>query len=274
MNNEFVNAIVLGIIEGVTEFLPISSTGHLIIAEQFFRLHDGFKEMFEIVIQFGAILSVVIYFRDKLFPPLKQDTPEKKEKFNRIMSIWFKSALGVVPALVIGGVLGKKIQAYLFNPWVVAATLFIGGIVIILLEMKKRKSNVEDVPSMPWKMAFFIGCIQCLAMIPGTSRSAATIIGAMLLGASRQAAAEFSFFLAIPTMTAATAYSLLKHHMAMTPTEWAVLGVGFVVSFLVAWAVIAGFMNFIKTRTFSVFGVYRILLAIVIVTYFAIKACD
>jgi len=274
MNSEFFNAVILGIIEGVTEFLPISSTGHLIIAEQFFRLHEGFKEMFEVVIQFGAILSVVIYFRDKLFPPLRRDTPERLEKFNNIMSIWFKSALGVVPALVIGGLFGKKIQACLFNPWVVATMLFIGGIVIIAIEMKSRKFTFDDVPTMPWSKAFWIGCCQCLAMIPGTSRSAATIIGAMLMGASRKAAAEFSFFLAIPTMTAATVYSLWKHRMAMTHEEWMVLAVGFGVSFFVAWGVIAVFMNFIKTRTFTAFGLYRIILAIAVVTYFLMLRCN
>jgi len=272
MNNEFINAVILGIIEGITEFLPISSTGHLIIAEQFFHLHPGFEKMFDVVIQFGAILAVVVYFRDRLFPPLKRDTPEKQEKFNEVMSIWYKSAFAVIPALVIGGLLGKKIQQHLFNHWVVAGALFIGGIILILLEQKKHTPKFDDVDQMSYKKAFQVGLIQCFAMIPGTSRAAATIIGGMMLGGSRKAAAEFSFFLAIPTMAAASVYSLWKYrkesNMAMTREEWLVLGVGTLVSFLVAWGVIAFLMNYIRTRTFSAFGYYRIALAIVVVDYF------
>jgi undecaprenyl-diphosphatase len=268
MNNEFINAAVLGIIEGITEFLPISSTGHLIIVENFFHLHPGFEKMFEVVIQFGAILSVVVYFRDRLLPPLKLDSREKQEKFDSVFSIWFKSAIAVIPALVIGGLFGKKIQEHLFNHWVVAAALLIGGIILILLEQKKHTVKFDDVSGMSFRTAFLVGAIQCFAMIPGTSRAAATIIGGMLLGASRKAAAEFSFFLAIPTMAAASAYSLLKYKTAITKEEWIVLGIGFVVSFLVAWGVIAFLMNYIKTRTFSAFGYYRIILAIAVAGYF------
>lgn len=268
MNNEFINAVILGIIEGITEFLPISSTGHLIVAENFFHLHPGFDKMFEVVIQFGAILSVVVYFRDRLFPPLKRDTLEKQEKFNEVMSIWYKSAFAVIPALVIGGLLGKKIQQHLFNHWVVAGALFIGGIILILLEQKKHTPKFDDVDQMSYKKAFQVGLIQCFAMIPGTSRAAATIIGGMLLGGSRKAAAEFSFFLAIPTMAAASVYSLLKYKGAISKEEWIILGIGFAVSFFVALGVIAFLMNYIRTRTFSAFGYYRIALAIVVVDYF------
>ena len=268
MHNEFINAIILGIIEGITEFLPISSTGHLIIAENFFHLHPGFDKMFEVVIQFGAILSVVVYFRGRLFPPLRRNTPEKQEKFNEVMSIWYKSAFAVIPALVIGGLLGKKIQQHLFNYWVVAGALFIGGIILILLEAKKHTAKFDDVDQMSYKKAFQVGMIQCFAMIPGTSRAAATIIGGMMLGASRKAAAEFSFFLAIPTMAAASVYSLWKYRIAMTREELLILGVGTLVSFLVAWGVIAFLMNYIRTRTFSAFGYYRMALAIVVVDYF------
>ncbi|MFA6104259.1 MAG: undecaprenyl-diphosphate phosphatase [Victivallaceae bacterium] len=268
MHNEFINAIILGIIEGITEFLPISSTGHLIIAENFFHLHPGFDKMFEVVIQFGAILSVVVYFRGRLFPPLRRNTPEKQDKFNEVMSIWYKSVFAVIPALVIGGLLGKKIQQHLFNYWVVAGALFIGGIILILLEAKKHTAKFDDVDQMSYKKAFQVGMIQCFAMIPGTSRAAATIIGGMMLGASRKAAAEFSFFLAIPTMAAASVYSLWKYRIAMTREELLILGVGTLVSFLVAWAVIAFLMNYIRTRTFSAFGYYRMALAIVVVDYF------
>lgn len=268
MNSEYINAVILGIVEGITEFLPISSTGHLIIAENFFHLHPGFSEMFEVVIQFGAIISVVIYFRDRLFPPVKLDTTAKQAKFNSVFSIWLKSTVAVIPALVIGAFFGKKIKEHLFNPWVVAATLFIGGIFLIYIERKERKHKFNEVADMSYKTAFLVGLIQCFSMIPGTSRAAATIIGGMLLGGSRKAAAEFSFFLAIPTMTAASAYSLLKYKAAMTKEEWLVLGIGFVVSFFTAWGVIAFMMNYIRTRTFGAFGYYRIVLAIAVVLYF------
>ena len=268
MHNEYINAVILGIIEGITEFLPISSTGHLIIAENFFRLHSGFTEMFEVVIQFGAILSVIIYFRDRLIPPLKLDSQEKLDKFKAIFMLWFKSCVAVIPALVIGAAFGKKIKELLFNHWVVAAALFVGGVILIIIERKARKAKYDDVAEMSFKTAFLVGVIQCFAMIPGTSRSAATIIGGMLLGASRTAAAEFSFFLAIPTMAAASAYSLLKYKAAMSKEEWIILGIGFVVSFFTAWGVIAFLMNYIRTRTFSVFGYYRIVLAIAVVVFF------
>lgn len=268
MNNEYINAVILGIIEGVTEFLPISSTGHLIIAERFFRLHAGFSEMFEVVIQFGAILSVVIYFRDKIFPPLKIDTQEKREKFNSIFLIWLKTGAAVIPALLVGKLFGEKIKEHLFNHWVVVVTLFIGGIILIVIEQHKHTPKFDDVEQISFKTAIFIGMIQCFAMIPGTSRAAATIIGGMLLGASRKAAAEFSFYLAVPTMAAASIYSLWKYKMALTKEEWIVLIIGFVVSFFVAWGVIAFLMNYIRTRTFVIFGYYRIILAIVVTVYF------
>jgi len=268
MHNEFINAIILGLIEGITEFLPVSSTGHLIIAEQFFRLHEGFSKMFEVVIQLGAILSVVIYFREKLFPPVKIETEEQAIKYKNTIFLWLKSALAVVPALIVGAIGGKHIKAYLFNPWVVAGALFAGGIFLIFIESKSRESKYEDVNDISFKTALYIGIIQLLAMIPGTSRSAATIIGGMFLGASRKAAAEFSFFLAIPTMAAASAYELWKYNNAMTREEWIILGLGFFIAFLTAWGVIALFMNFIKTRTFCAFGYYRIILAIIVVNYF------
>jgi undecaprenyl-diphosphatase len=268
MHNEYINSVILGIIEGITEFLPISSTGHLIIAENFFRLHGEFTEMFEVVIQLGAILSVVIYFRERLIPPLKLNSWEKIDKFKAICMLWAKSCVAVIPALVIGAVIGKKIKELLFNHWVVAAALFVGGIILIIIERKNRKAKYDDVAEMSFKTAFLVGVIQCFAMIPGTSRSAATIIGGMLLGASRTAAAEFSFFLAIPTMTAASAYSLLKYKAVMSKEEWIILGIGFAVSFFTAWGVIAFLMNYIRTRTFSIFGYYRIVLAIAVVVFF------
>jgi undecaprenyl-diphosphatase len=256
-----IKAIILGIIEGITEFLPISSTGHLIIANRFIEFTGDFANMFDIVIQLGAILSVVVYFWQRLYPfSTKKNAAEKQ----RIWMLWKKSIVGVLPALAIGGVFGDKVEALLFNPTVVAAALVIGGVVLWWLESSTRRATITAVELMPWHVAVAIGFIQCLAMVPGTSRSAATIIGAMLLGLSRPAAAEFSFFLAIPTMAAASAYSLLKANLQLTVLQWQALAVGFLISFLVAWAVIAFFMNYIRNHNFKPFAYYRVVLAIVI----------
>lgn len=265
---EYFASVILGIVEGITEFLPISSTGHLIIVGKFLGFQEPFDKTFEVVIQLGAILSVVCYFYDRLIPPLFPKTEEEIGKRNEIFDIWFKAGVAVVPALVIGGTFGKKIQDSLFNPATVAITLFIGGVILIIIERKEREHKFNDIASLSYKTAFFIGLFQCLAMIPGTSRAAATIIGAMFLGASRKTAAEFSFFLAIPTMCAASAYSLMKSREGMTVEQWALLASGFTVSFLVAWGVIALFMEYIRTKTFSAFGYYRIFLAVAIVLYF------
>jgi undecaprenyl-diphosphatase len=254
-------AIVLGIVEGITEFLPISSTGHLIIVNQFLNFTGDFANMFDIVIQLGAILAVVVYFWDRLFPFSPQKNAlEQKE----ILSTWFKVIVGVIPALILGGLFGDKIDEYLFNPGTVAIALLIGGILLIIIESRKSRDLYLKTTDLTYLIALGIGLFQCLSMIPGTSRAAATIIGAMLLGASRVAAIEFSFFLAIPTMFAASGYSILKQNAAITQSQWLVLGVGFLVSFLVAWGVIALFMNYIRKHNFKVFGYYRIVLAIVI----------
>jgi undecaprenyl-diphosphatase len=257
------SAAIMGVVEGITEFLPISSTGHLIIVNHFIKFKEPFAHMFEVVIQLGAILSVIVYFHKKL-NPLVGDAGKREE----VLSIWKKAIAGVVPALIIGGLLGKKISEHLFNPGVVAGALIIGGIILIAIESRKKKTEkMKSVADITYGIAIAIGLIQCLAMVPGTSRAAATIIGAMLLGASRSTAAEFSFYLAIPTMAAASAYSLLKHSAAMTSMEWQALIVGFVVSFFVAWAVIAFFMNYIKKNDFKPFGYYRIILGILVLIF-------
>ena len=178
--------------------------------------------------------------------------------------------MGVLPAILIGGTLGHKIEEKLFNPVVVAGALLLGGIILILVENRKKTVNITAIAGISYKTAIAIGFIQCLAMIPGTSRSAATIIGAMLLGASRNTAAEFSFFLAIPTMVAASAYSLLKHGGAMTLTQGEVLATGFAVAFFVAWAVIAAFMNYIRRNDFKPFGYYRIVLGAAVIVLLAL----
>lgn len=265
--NEFAKSILLGIVEGITEFLPISSTGHLIIVNQFVDFTGSFAYTFDIVIQLGAILSVVVYFWNRLCPWGGNKSNDEK---NSIFDIWKKAIIGVVPALIFGGLFGSYVKEYLFNPVTVSSALIVGGILLICLENRKKKSMINGITSLSYKNAFLIGIIQCLSMIPGTSRSAATIIGAMSLGASRAVAAEFSFFLAIPTMCAASAYSLLKTEGALTTQQVAVLAIGFLVSFIVALLVIAGFMKFITKRDFKPFGYYRIALGIIVLLYFIV----
>ena len=263
--NSFLKSIILGVVEGFTEFLPISSTGHLIIVNQFVDFTGSFAYVFDIVIQLGAILAVVVYFWNRLIPfGGRKRAGEKKG----ILDLWKKAIVGVVPAIFIGGIFGRYVKEYLFNPVTVSIMLVVGGILLLYLENRKKEITINTIADLSYRDAFVIGIIQCLAMIPGTSRSAATIIGAMFLGASRLVAAEFSFFLAIPTMCAATAYSLLKTESALNPDQILVLFVGFVVSFLVAWLVIASFMKYITTRDFKPFAYYRIILGIIVLIYF------
>ena len=253
--SDIIKAIILGIVEGITEFLPVSSTGHLILVNQFIAFDEQFTKMFDIVIQLGAILSVVVYFRKRLFAFEKVNGSYFQ---SQTADLWKKAIVGVLPALVIGAKFGKLIQS----------SLFVGGIALILLENRKQREKISAIALLDYKTVLLIGLIQCLAMIPGTSRSAATIIGAMLLGCSRLVAAEFSFFLAIPTLFAASAYSLFKTGFTMTLDEEIVLAVGFVVSFLVALLVIAGFMRFISRHDFKPFGYYRIVLGGVVLAFF------
>lgn len=263
--SDIIKAIILGIVEGITEFLPISSTGHLIIVNQFVAFEEQFTKMFDIVIQLGAILSVVVYFRKRLFGFTKQNG----SYFNSpTANLWKKAIIGVLPALIIGAKFGKQIQESLFNSMTVVIALIVGGVILIFLESRKHKDKIISIDSLDYKTVLLIGLIQCLAMIPGTSRSAATIIGAMFLGCSRVVAAEYSFFLAIPTLFAASIYSLLKTGLTMTQNEIITLIVGFIVSFIVALIVIAGFMKFISNHNFKVFGYYRIILGAIILIFF------
>ncbi len=264
-------AVILGVVEGFTEFLPISSTGHLILVNQFIAFDKNFTLLFDIVIQLGAILAVVVYFWKRLWP-FSSDKAKNKE----IWAIWFKTLVGVLPAIILGALFASKIEDKLFNPWTVAIALLIGGIIILSVEAhEKRATNapirINTIKELSFKTAFFIGLIQCLSMIPGTSRSGATIIGAMVLGASRIVAAEFSFFLAIPTMVAATAWSLFKYRALLNFSQISVLAVGFIVSFLVALVVIKFLMNYVQKNNFKIFGWYRIILGIIIIGYFLVK---
>ncbi|MFZ5643111.1 MAG: undecaprenyl-diphosphate phosphatase [Bacillota bacterium] len=263
--SEIVSAVLLGIVEGLTEFLPVSSTGHLILVNRFVGFTGNFANMFDIVIQLGAILSVVVYFRKKLFPFGRSKSVIEKRQ---IWDIWKKAIVGVFPALVIAATVWEHVEELLFNPFTVSIALILGGFFLIFIENRRKYSHINSIEALDYKTAILIGLIQCLAIIPGTSRSAATIIGAMLLGTSRVVAAEYSFFLAIPTMFAATSYSLFKSGLGMTFSELVVLLTGFIVSFIVALAVIAVFMNYISRKDFKPFGYYRIILGALVLVYF------
>ncbi len=263
--SDLIKAIVLGIVEGLTEFLPVSSTGHLIVVNEFIQFTGAFAKLFDIVIQMGAILAVVVFFWRRLNP----FSPRKSATERAITwDIWKKTLVGVVPALLFGAAFGKKIQEHLFNPTVVALALLVGGLVLVIIEGRRRRSRFDSIAQLTYSNALAIGLIQCLAMIPGTSRSAATIIGAMLLGASRVVAAEYSFYLAVPTLLAASAYSLLKTDFVLSAAQIQALVIGFLVSFVVAWLVIAGFLKYVSKRDFKLFGYYRIFLGIFLLVYF------
>ncbi len=253
--------LILGLVQGLTEFLPVSSTGHMIIVEHFLKLSDAFRETFFTVIQLGSILAVVLYFRKKLLPMEALMLPPARKKW---FWLWVRIMMGVIPSLVIGALWGSDIQERLYSVQTVAIALFIGGVALVLLEHFKRKSTTDGIENLSWWQLIGIGCAQCVAMIPGVSRSAATILGALGLGASRETAVEYSFFLAIPTMFAATGYSLLKHGASLSGTEWGYTLFGLVVAFASSWSVIAFLMNFIRKRDFKVFGYYRIVLGLIL----------
>ncbi|TCL76975.1 undecaprenyl-diphosphatase [Hydrogenispora ethanolica] len=263
--SEIIKAVILGIVEGLTEFLPVSSTGHLIVVNEFINFTGPFAKLFDIVIQLGAILAVVVYFWKRLNPFNRRQTALER---SATWDIWKKTLVGVAPALLVGAAFGKRIEAHLFNPTVVALTLLLGGLVLILVEGRARHSRISSIGRMNYSTALAIGFIQCLAMIPGTSRSAATIIGAILLGASRTVAAEFSFFLAVPTLLAASAYSLLKTDLVLSGPQIQALLTGFIISFGVAWLVIAGFLQYVAKRDFKLFGYYRIFFGVFLLVHF------
>lgn len=252
---DFISAVLLGVVEGVTEFLPISSTGHLIIIGKWLPLSPGFAETFDVVIQLGAILAVLIVFWGRLWP------------LSKTLGTWKKILAAVTPALVLGALFGGAIRDLLFDPTVVAIALIVGGILLIVSERIKKREVVVSVSDMGYGKALSIGLIQCLALVPGTSRSAATIIGALFLGVSRSVAVEFSFFLAIPTMFAASAYSLVKGAPSISLHDAFVLATGFITAFLVAWVVIRLFLAYIKDRDLTPFGYYRILMGIIVLSF-------
>jgi len=268
---DVIKTIIIGIVEGITEWLPISSTGHMILVDEWLNLYgsDAFKEMFLVVIQLGAIMAVVVLFFHKLnpFAPSKS----KEEKMDTI-HIWFKVAIGVLPAAVIGLIFDDWLNDKLYNYVVVALMLIIYGILFIVIENKQKDKVVKitTFKELTYKTAFFIGMFQVLALIPGTSRSGATILGAIILGTSRFVAAEFSFFLSIPVMFGASALKLYKFGMDFTGSEITILLIGMVTAFVVSIVTIKFLLSYIKKNDFKVFGWYRIGLGLIVLLYFLI----
>ena len=273
---EILKVILLGIVEGITEWLPISSTGHLILVDEFVKLNasDAFKEMFNVVIQLGAIMAVVVLYFHKLNPFSSKKTKEQKVQ---TMDLWFKVVVACIPAAVLGILFDDWMEEHFHNYIVVSIMLIVYGVLFIVIENwnKKNKPSVTALSNLTYKTALLIGVFQVLSLVPGTSRSGATIIGALLLGVSRYVAAEFTFFLAIPVMFGASGIKLLKFFMegaGMTGMEIAMLGVGCVVAFVISIIAIKFLMGYIKKNDFKVFGWYRIILGVLVLGYFLLTS--
>ena len=291
---DILKSIVLGIIEGITEWLPVSSTGHMILVDELLNLDQSksFMDMFLVVIQLGAILAVIILFWNKLWPfhlKSKQIEPyfksEKNNAFQKFCNdyiyvdrfiLWFKILLASVPAAVLGLLFDDQIDAMLTGDsraYVVAAALIIYGILFMVIENMKIKGKLEDLGMLSYKTALFIGLIQCLALVPGTSRSGSTILGAMILGLTRTAAAEFSFFLSVPAMVGGSGIKVLQYFAdgnSFTGEQFLILFVGMAVAFIVSVLAIKFLLSFIRKNDFKVFGYYRIILGIIVIAYFAL----
>lgn len=273
---EILKAVLFGIVEGVTEWLPISSTGHLILLNEFINLDmsDAFRSMFDVVIQLGAILAVIVLFFHKLNPFSPSKAQEEK---HQTWSLWFKVVAAIIPSGVVGVLFDDWMDEHLHNGIVVAIALIVYGVAFLWVERRttgKHLRRIETVDDINYKTALAIGLFQCLSLVPGTSRSGSTILGAILVGVSRPAGAEFSFFMAIPTMLGASAIKGLKFILSgvqATGMEIAVLIVGCIVSFLVSLLVIRGLMEYVRKHSFSAFGVYRIVLGVIVLAYFGLK---
>jgi len=270
---ELLKAVLFGIVEGITEWLPISSTGHLILLNEFVTLNmsEEFGSMFDVVIQLGAILAVIVLFFHKLNPFALRKTAEEKAK---TWKLWFRVVAAIIPSGVVGVLFDDWLDAHLHNAVIVSIALILYGVAFILVERHnqgKYSKAIADVHNIDYKTALMIGQFQCLSLVPGTSRSGSTILGAILVGVGRSAGAEFSFFMAIPTMLGASAIKLLKFMLSgvsATGTEIGVMIVGCIVSFLVSLLVIKGLMEYVRRHSFSAFGVYRIILGAVVLAYF------
>ena len=259
MMSDAVKAVILGIIEGITEFLPVSSTGHMLLAQRFFGLGEGpFWQSFVILIQLGAILAIVVLYFGKLSRvALGMFTNADDRRFVIGVLVAF------LPAVVIGLAAGKYIKELLFNPWVVCFTLIVGGAILLWVDQLDLEPREDDATRYPLLMYLWIGIAQCLAMIPGVSRSGASIVAAMLLGADKRSAAEFSFFLAIPTMVGAFAYDFYKNRAEMSADHVGILAIGFVVSFITAMVVVKTFLNYVTRHGFTFFAWWRVIVGVV-----------
>ena len=268
---EILKAVILGIIQGITEWLPISSTGHLILFDNIWPMTSTpeFFEVFKVVIQFGSILAVLVLFFHKLNPfSPKKSTAEKQETY----TLWKKVAVGCIPIVIAGLPLDMVLEDYLSSVYIIAATLILYGIAFLVIESRKKQPTMDSLEALTYQAAFFIGCFQVLAAIPGTSRSGATILGAVILGCSRYVASEFSFFLAIPVMAGASGLKLLKYFLKtgmFSGEEWILLIIGTFVSFIVSIFAIRMLLGYIRKHDFKIFGVYRIILGIIVILYFA-----
>ncbi len=275
---EYLKIIILGIVEGITEWLPISSTGHLILVDEFMKLNmsDAFKEMFDVVIQLGAIMAVVVIYFKKLIPidSVKKDDNKSKLAWNKDKLImWGKILVACMPAAIIGVPFDDKLDELFYNAPTVAVMLIVYGIAFIVVEkLHKGKSfKINDISEITFKTAALIGIFQVLALIPGTSRSGATIVGAMIIGVGRTAAAEFTFYLAVPVMFGASFLKILKFGFAFTAAEAAALILGMVVAFAVSVVAIKFLMSYIKKHDFTVFGWYRIVLGVIVLAMMFVK---
>ena len=250
-----IQSIVIAIIEGLTEFLPVSSTGHMILASAAMNIHDdAFVKTFEVAIQLGAILAIVLLYA---------------KRFLQGLTIYYKLTTAFIPTAIIGFLAYDIIKGYLFNPIVVSVSLIVGGVILILIDRKvlAQKSKTEELENISYKNAFFIGLIQCFSMVPGTSRAAATIVGGVFNGLDKKQATEFSFLLAVPTMFAATGYDLLKSDIAFTNEELKLLVVGLIVAFITAWIAVKIFLKIVSNYGFKYFGYYRIIIGILFLIY-------
>ncbi len=274
---ELLKTVVLGIVQGITEWLPISSTGHMILVDQFMPLNQpsGFIDLFLVVIQFGSILAVVTLYFHKLNPfSPKKTSKEKSETW----SMWFKVLVACIPAAVIGLLFDDFITAHTYNAWVVSAALIIYGIIFIIIERRNKTPKINSIDALDYKTALLIGAFQVLSLIPGTSRSGSTIIGAVILGTSRFVAAEFSFFLAIPVMFGASLLKIVKFFMetggGFSGEQLGILLLGMAVAYAVSIAAIKFLMSYIRNHDFTVFGYYRIAVGVLVIAYFLISGAQ
>ena len=274
---EILKVILLGVVEGITEWLPISSTGHMILVDEFVKLNvsEAFREMFFVVIQLGAIFAVIVLYWSKLFPFKKQKIADAKARIvldRETMLMWLKVIIAVLPAALIGIPFDDQIDAMFYNYQTVAVTLILYGVLFIVIETRNRGKlpRINSIENITYGTAIIIGIFQVLSLLPGTARSGATIVGAILIGVSRTVAAEFTFFLAIPVMLGASLLKLVKFGLVFTQAEAVILAVGMVTAFVVSILAIKFLMGYIKKHDFKVFGYYRIVLGIAVVAYFMI----